>query len=275
MELNHGNPSEEQWARADCDAHGKCREWGYEEAEVTGTRHYEYRGESSREYQCLGRIPASSSQAPSHIMVDSFRELGTISMELSHGNPSEEQWARADSDAHGKCREWGYEEAEVTGTRHYEYVGESSREYQCLGRISTSAQELKSEQNAEIKAWNDALEQDQVPEGLDITNMTLVSRHGDNRRIYIDQSTMRSMPGNKARLQTVTFELIEQQSSPAIVSHYFEFHCRDETVRDLAIVAYDIEGKFLYDDNWPSEWEYVPPNTIGFSMLLTACNMAE
>ena len=137
MELKHGNPSEEQWAKADSDAYGKCREWGYEEAEVTGTRHHEFLGESNRRYQCRGRISASIPQAPSHIMVDSFRELGTISMELKHGNPSEGQWAKADNDAHGKCREWGYEEAEVTGTRHYEFLGESSRDYRCRGRETT------------------------------------------------------------------------------------------------------------------------------------------
>ena len=210
MELQHGSPSEEQWAKADSDAQGKCREWGYEEAEVTGTRQYEYRGESSREYRCRGRISASTSQASSHIMVYSSPSSGTISMQLKHGDPSEEQWAKADSDAHGKCREWGYEEAEVTGTMTLSL--QSHRQYQCRGRISTSNQELKSEQIAEIKAWNDALEQDQVPQGFDMTNLTLVSRHGDNQRLYIDQSTMRTMLGNKARLQTVTFSCSSSDS---------------------------------------------------------------
>ena len=76
------------------------------------------------------------SQLPSHLMTDASRQLGWMLMELKHGSPSEEHWFEADKDAHSKCREWGYEEAEVTGTNHYEFLGSSARRYECRGTIS-------------------------------------------------------------------------------------------------------------------------------------------
>ena len=71
------------------------------------------------------------SQLLGHLMTNASRQLGWMRMELKHGSPSEEHWSEADKDARSKCREWGYEEAEVTGTNHYEFSGSST---------STSAQ---------------------------------------------------------------------------------------------------------------------------------------
>ena len=75
-------------------------------------------------------------QLPSHLMTNASRQMGWIAMELKHGNPSEQHWSEADKDAHSKCREWGYQEAEVTGTNHFESSGSSSRSYECRGTIS-------------------------------------------------------------------------------------------------------------------------------------------
>ena len=76
------------------------------------------------------------SQLPSHLMTSASRRWGRIRMELKHGSPSEAHWSEADEDAHSKCREWGYEEAEVTGTHHFEHSGSSTRGYECRGTIS-------------------------------------------------------------------------------------------------------------------------------------------
>lgn len=82
-------------------------------------------------------VSGLQSQLPSHLMTDASRKLGWMRMELKHGSPSEEHWSEADKDAHSKCREWGYEEAEVTGTNHYEFSGSSARRYECKGTISS------------------------------------------------------------------------------------------------------------------------------------------
>ena len=154
MELKHGSPSEEHWSEANKDAHSKCREWGYEEAEVTGTHHFEHSGSSTRGYECRGMISPPSeattasgpeaestvgnlqNQLPSHLMTHASRRIGWIQMELKHGSPSEAHWFEAGKDAHSKCREWGYEEAEVTGTHHFEFLESSTRIYECRGTIS-------------------------------------------------------------------------------------------------------------------------------------------
>ena len=75
-------------------------------------------------------------QLPGHLMTNASRRSGWIQMELKHGSPSEEHWSEANKDAHSKCREWGYEEAEVTGTHHFEHSGSSTRGYECRGMIS-------------------------------------------------------------------------------------------------------------------------------------------
>ena len=59
---------------------------------------------------------------PSHLMTSSTRQMGWIHMRLKHGSPSEEYWVEANKDAESKCREWGYVEAEVTGTNHFEVL---------------------------------------------------------------------------------------------------------------------------------------------------------
>ena len=75
------------------------------------------------------------SQLPSHLMTNASRQLGWMWMELKHGSPSEEHWSEADKDALSKCREWGYEEAEVMGTNHYEFSEFSTRRYECSGTL--------------------------------------------------------------------------------------------------------------------------------------------
>ena len=80
---------------------------------------------------------AASTQVgpPVHLMTDSFREIGTISMELKHGSPSKAHWVAADAAASRKCRHWGFVRAEVTGTRHWgESIGRSTRRYKCRDR---------------------------------------------------------------------------------------------------------------------------------------------
>ena len=80
------------------------------------------------------------SQLPNHLMTSAFRRSGRIWMELKHGSPSEAHWSKADEDAHSKCREWGYEEAEVMGTNHFEFLGSSTRTYECRGTNSPPAE---------------------------------------------------------------------------------------------------------------------------------------
>ena len=84
---------------------------------------------------------AASTQVgpPVHLMTDSSREIGTISMELKHGSPSKAHWVAADAAAGRKCRHWGFVRAEVTGTRHWEYSGRSTRRYECCDRRGETA----------------------------------------------------------------------------------------------------------------------------------------
>ena len=162
MRLKHGTPSEEQWVDANKDAENKCREWGYRETEVTGTNHVELLGTSFRSYECRGRVLESLAGAandepetpvselvvegmPSHQMALSFPRMGKMQMRLTHENPSEEHWAKADTAVRSQCREWGYEEVEVTSTFA------NRRNYQCRGRSGSGAADAQVDpQNASV-----------------------------------------------------------------------------------------------------------------------------
>ena len=97
------------------------------------------------------------SQLPSHQMTDASWQWGWIRVELKHGSPSEEHWSEADRDAHSKCQEWGYEEAEVTVTNHYEFSRSSARRYECRGTISPFS-EADLDVPAELDVPEDAAE---------------------------------------------------------------------------------------------------------------------
>ena len=83
------------------------------------------------------------------------------------------------------------------------------------------------------------------------------------------------MPDNKVRLRTVTFTPVVGPSDTVEVHIYFEFGSRDETAKTLGGNTYDIDGEHLNKISGPFKWEYYVPNSIGFSMLLTACNKSE
>ena len=183
---------------------------------------------------CAGVIegePARVGGPPVHFMADSFREIGTISMELKHGSPSEAHWAAADADAVRKCRDWGYVEAEVTGTRHYEALGQSDRRYKCRG-------------DGAVEAWNQRLKHGDV---LGAAGLTLVSVGEDGGRLYLDPSSVRRAPGRPEShfVDFLSFSPVEDRGEEAIAEWSAVVDCREGALWPLGAVLYDVGKEFL------------------------------
>ena len=159
MRLKHGSPSETHWAKANMDAQSKCREWGYKEAEVTGTNHAELIRTSFRTYECIGKALESPkatasdrpetpdsdlimTETPIHNMTLSFPKMGVIQMQLTHQNPSGQHWTKADNDALAQCHQWGYETVEVDSTVM------NVRDYRCRGRYNPGVADQRTHQDS-------------------------------------------------------------------------------------------------------------------------------
>ena len=220
----------------------------------------------------LSRAPTA---LPTHVMTSAYPDLGRISMELKHGNPSEDQWSAANRDANSKCKEWGRGDFEVLGTRHYEALGVSNRRYRCkakhvmrknaerpaLARQSampvrkrvirkraenpvvrqTSDSGMTAKQQKEVAAWNDALRQKKVSPGSNKETLKLLGRN-ENSTIYLDRSSIRQMSNNRARAVLLAFNIVENLSDSAIKTSYLEFECNEEKAQVLSIYMYDING---------------------------------
>lgn len=103
---------------------------------------------------------------------------------------------------------------------------------------------------------------------------TLVSTGVDGDQFFSDINTIQRK-ANIVRVWEKTEYSTNGETESRSVRIYREYDCEEKKLRNLSLEAFsgtNLTGKNIAQSSKPSDWSFIPPNTVASARLNFACN---